>query len=103
MRKTKRAARGRKTEETENVENLKAKLRAKLREAKLGRQSQFVLDNRMDKLEEQLERVKTHDEEIKIRKEMELIEKIEEKRISSVNDDFAEYDDNANYGGGMEC
>lgn len=106
-RKTKRTTRKRRSEQDEQTSvnkkaELKAKLRAKLHQSKMSRQSQFALDNRMDQLEKQLENAKTREQRKKIREEMNLIDKIEEDRLNNNNDDFAEYGDNAAYGGGIE-
>ena len=99
-RKTKRTSR--KKKEEEEPEDLRAKLKAKLYQAKLSRQPQTCLDDRLDKLEEQLENSKSHKEREQIRKQIALIEKIEENRQNSINDDYAQYDDKASYGGGIE-
>ncbi len=83
-------------------DELKAKLRAKLRGMKMSRQTKAGLDNHMTKLEDQLAEAKTSSEKKKINDTISLINKIEEDREKSINDDHPEYPDFSGYGGSLE-
>lgn len=83
-------------------QDLKNKLRQKLREKQLERTAKYVRDTRMDDLEEKLEDSKNPAERHKLKEELALLEKIQEKELNTVNGDFAEYADVCDYGGSME-
>ena len=70
---------------------------------KLGRTKQGILDREMEKIEDTLSNKKLRGKDKKKLKErLKLLEEVEEKRSTSINDDPAVYVDNASYGGGFE-
>lgn len=82
-------------------EDLRLKLRNKLKEKKLERTPRVVREHMMDKIEEKLEKCRSPTEQGKLKEELKLLEKIEEKEINNAGE-FAEYSDNTAYGGAME-
>lgn len=83
--------------------DLKAKLREKMMLHKLGRTKQVVLDKEIDDIEDKLENTKLRGrEKKKLQERLRILEEIEQKRVNSINDDYAEYVDGATYGGGFE-
>lgn len=87
---------------TDTKEDLKNKLKQKLREKQLERTSKTVRCNRMDQLEEKLQESKNSAERHKIKEELNLLEKIQEKELNTFSGEFPEYGDNCDYGGSME-
>jgi hypothetical protein len=83
-------------------EELHNKLKQKLREKQLERTSKFVRNTRMDKIEEKLEESTNPSERRKLKEELGLLEKIQEKHLNSFSGEFPEYGDNCDYGGSME-
>lgn len=74
-------------------ELLKLKLKEKLRVKKLERNTLHARDNMAEKLEERLEDAKTKDEKRAIKKELSILEDIEDRQAQSMNDDYPEYND----------
>lgn len=83
------------------VKNLREELQKKLKEKRLSRSSYHALDTRMEKIEELLENTDDKDLRKKLKKDLKLLEKVEEDQLNRVNGDPAEYGDNAGYGGSM--
>lgn len=81
---------------------LRNKLKQKLREKQLERTSRFVRDNRMENIEEKLETTENPAEREKLKEELALLEKIQEKELNSFTGEFPEYGDGCDYGGTME-
>lgn len=79
--------------------DLRKKLKEKLREKQLFRTSRFVRDNRMEKLEEIIDKSRDPKERRKAKEELELLTKIEEYE-ENYNDDHPEYNDATDGGGG---
>jgi hypothetical protein len=84
--------------------DLKSKLREKMMLHKLGRTKQGILDKEIEKIEDTLASSKKlpGKEKKKLKERLKLLEEVEEKRSTSINDDPAVYVDNASYGGGFE-
>jgi len=82
-------------------ELLKNKLKERLREKKLERTSQVVREDRLDRMEDRLEESKDPRERRKIKEEIDLLNKIDEKQHTFAGE-FPEYSDGASYGGAME-
>lgn len=80
---------------------LKQKLAEKLRVKKLERTAKFIRDNRLDVLEERLEKATTPQEKKKIETEIDLLEDIAE-RENNFCGEFPDYGDGAGYGGSLE-
>lgn len=80
---------------------LKEKLKEKLRIKNLERTPRFIRNKKLDQLEERLDNCKSLSERRKIKKEIEILEDIQE-REEDYNNDFADYGDNCSYGGQME-
>lgn len=85
-----------------STKELKNKLREKLREKQLERTSKYTRNNRMDSLEEKIEESKNPTETRKLKQELALLEKIQEKEFKSFSGEFPEYGDSCDYGGSME-
>jgi len=104
-RKPNKASR-KKQEETEPQPDPKAelrlKLKQKLREKQLERTSKSVRTNRMDDIEERLEESRDPAERHKLKEELALLEKIQEKEFNSQASEFPDYGDGCSYGGSME-
>lgn len=84
-----------------NNQELRNKLHQKLKEKRLERTSKVIRNNRLEQLEEKLIKTKSPAERKKIKEEIKLLETIEEKEINNAGE-FAEYSDNASFGGGFE-
>lgn len=82
--------------------NLQELLRTKLREKKLARQTVKAREQMVVKLEDKLEESKSHREREKLRKELELLEKVNEAFENTTVGEYAEYVDNGEYGGSFE-
>lgn len=80
---------------------LREKLKEKLREKKLQRTSKVIRNNMMDDLEKKIEETKNIELKKKLKKELKILEEIEEKELAGASE-FPEYADNASYGGGLE-
>ena len=79
--------------EIDPKEALKLKLRQKLEEKRLERTSDFSLDNRIDKLEESLEKAKTPEEKAVLEAKIEKLAEIQEKHANNIAGEFPEYAD----------
>lgn len=88
--------------EIDTKAELKAKLKEKLRMAKLSRTSQNARDNMRDKLEDKLEDTNNKKEQGKLKKEIDLLDNIEEQQYNKINDDYAEYSCNTAFDGSFE-
>jgi tRNA A37 methylthiotransferase MiaB len=84
------------------MDDLRKKLREKLREKTLARKPRDVRDERVHILEKRLKRCKDPVEKEKIKKELELLYKIEEQEENNIASEYPDYGDNATYGGGIE-
>jgi len=90
-------------EEKLTKEELRLKLRQKLEFQKLLRTPQDIRENEMEEIEEKLEnRHLPAKERKRLKNRLKLLEEIEEKILNSKNDDYAQYTDNASYGGSLE-
>ena len=85
----------------ETKEQLRQKLHERLRVGQIGRKSRYVRDGRMDKLEEKLDDSKDPKERNRLKKELELLELIEEKE-TAFSGEYPEYADTGTYGGSTE-
>lgn len=88
-------------EQKEKKIDLKQKLREKLQEKKLERTSKIIRNKMLDSLENRLEKSKNQEEKNKIKKDIELLEKIEEKELNQ-GSEYPDYFDGGDYGGAME-
>jgi hypothetical protein len=80
----------------------KEKLKQKLKEKRLGRTARFVRDNRLEKLEDKLNKPSISEEEKKkVQDEIDVLETIEEKEENFAGE-YPEYGDSSCYGGTME-
>lgn len=92
-----------KPEEKKATEKLKLKdeLRQKLREKQLARCKYSALEQRMDNVEDTLKNTTDKKERARLKKELELLERVEDAQINRKDGDPAEYTDNGGYGGSM--
>lgn len=100
-RKPSKASRKRQSP-VDTKEELRIKLKQKLHEKQLERTSKFTRDNRMDSLEDKLDETKNPNERRKLKEELAILEKIQEKELNLFSGDFPEYGDGCDYGGSME-
>lgn len=70
---------------------LREKLKQKLHEKKLERTSKVVRNNIAESLEEKLKSTKNPKERKKLKGELSLLEKIDEKEINSFTGEYPEY------------
>lgn len=80
---------------------LREKLREKLKEKKLQRTSKIIRNNMMEDLEKKIEETRNPEKKKKLKKDLKLLEEIEEKELAGASE-FPEYADTACYGGGLE-
>ncbi len=85
----------------EEKSELRNKLKEKLRIKNLERTPRFIRDKKLEELEDRLEKCKNQNERRKIKREIEILEDIEE-REDNYNEDCADYSDNFSYGGQMD-
>ena len=83
-------------------EELRNKLKQKLHEKTLERTSRVVRDKRIEDIEEKLEESKNPTERLKLKEELALLEKVQEKEFGTFSGDFPDYGDGCSYGGSME-
>lgn len=71
---------------------LKAKLRDKLRQKRLGRTNKDTRENKLEYLYEKLENTKKKEEKARIRREIQLLEDIDNKEFNDLdNSEFPDY------------
>lgn len=83
-------------------EELRNKLKQKLHEKKLERTSRAVRDSKMEELEEKLEDSRNPAEKHKLKQELDLLTKIQEKELDNLAGDYPDYGGGCDYGGSME-
>jgi hypothetical protein len=106
MKKKKGATQPKKEVETLSLKDqLKNKLKEKLKEKQLERTSKIVREKRMEKIEDILdgesEETVRGSERRKLKEELKLLEKIEEKQ-DTFTGDFPEYSERASFGGSQD-
>jgi hypothetical protein len=85
----------------ETKEDLKEKLKQKLKEKKLERTCRTVRDNMLEKLEDKLDNCRNPTERKKLKDNISVLEKIQEKEENFAGD-FPEYGDGSTYGGSLD-
>lgn len=84
----------------ETKEDMKEKLKQKLREKKLERTCRFARENMLEKLEDRLDTSRNPHERKKLKQNISVLEKIQEKE-ENFGGEFPEYGDGGSYGGSM--
>ena len=75
----------------EAEDKLKSKIKQKLREKQLERTPKFIRYNRMDDLQDKIEKCKNPFEMKKLKYELGVLEKIQEKELNLYSGDFPDY------------
>ncbi len=84
-------------------EDLKAVLKERLKEKRLGRLAPSARDNKINKLELKLKEVGENDEDReKIQNHIDLLRRVNDIQIDTSTGEYPDYTDNCGYGGGIE-
>lgn len=84
-------------------DDLKAVLKEKLREKRLGRLAPSARDNKINKLELKLKEVGDNDEDRqKIQNHIDLLRRVNDIQVDTSTGEYPDYTDNCSYGGGIE-
>jgi hypothetical protein len=85
-------------------EELRAALREKLKEKRLGRLAPSARDNKIDSLKLKLKELKSDesDKRQKIQNQIDLLERVNENQIDTSASEYPDYGDNGSYGGSID-
>ena len=84
-------------------DDLKAVLKERLREKRLGRLAPSARDNKINKLELKLKEVGENDDHReKIQNHIDLLRRVNDIQIDTSTGEYPDYTDNCSYGGGIE-
>jgi hypothetical protein len=84
-------------------DDLKAVLKERLREKRLGRLAPSARDNKINKLELKLKEVgENEDHRQKIQQNIDLLRRVNDIQIDTSTGEYPDYTDNCSYGGGIE-
>ena len=84
-------------------DDLKAVLKERLKEKRLGRLAPSARDNKINKLELKLKEVgDNEDHRQKIQQNIDLLRRVNDIQIDTSTGEYPDYTDNCGYGGGIE-
>ena len=91
------------TPATASRDDLKAVLKERLKEKRLGRLAPSARDNKINKLELKLKEVgDNEDHREKIQNHIDLLRRLNDIQIDTSTGEYPDYTDNCGYGGGIE-